>query len=83
MFAVFDLHHSIHGAQSNLLVLDEPDDGLDGAGVRYLINIINNELSAKFETVLVISHEDKLKDVFPRQITIERIDRLSHIRESR
>lgn len=82
-FAVFDLHNGIHGRQCNMMVLDEPDEGLDEAGVRSLINIVKDELVSRFETILVISHRGALKDVFPSQITVERTDRLSHILDSR
>lgn len=82
-FAVFDLHFGIYGRQCNFLVLDEPDDGLDEAGVQSLINIIQNDLSPRFETIFVISHMKGFKDVFASELYIERIDRLSRIAEDR
>lgn len=79
MFAVFDLHQGIHGPQSNMLVLDEPEKALDEAGRQMLISIIKDDLATRFESIFIISHDDCFRDVFPHQVTIERTDRLSHI----
>ena len=79
MFAVLDLNTSIHGQQSNVLVLDEPEKALDEFGRNVLISIIKDDLSAKFESIFIVSHNNCFFDVFPHQLTIERIDRLSHI----
>ena len=83
MFAVFDLHNGIHGQQCNVLVLDEPEKALDEYGRNVLIGIIKDDLSSRFETVFVISHNSCFYDVFPHQLTIERVDRLSHITDFR
>lgn len=83
LFAVFDLHSGIHGRQCNMLVLDEPDHHLDEAGRTTLIDIINNDLACRFETIFIISHNNAFKDVFPSQLTVRRIDRLSYLDESR
>ena len=83
LFAVFDLHSGIHGRQCNLLVLDEPDHHLDGVGRRMLIDIINDDLATRFDTIFVISHNNAFKDVFPSQLTVRRVDRLSYLDETR
>ncbi len=83
MFAMFDLHGKMHGRQCNVLVLDEVDGRMDDAGTSALVDVINNDLAAKVETVLVISHKDTMRDVFPRQVLVERRQRLSYVREAR
>ena len=83
MFAVFDLHQGIHGPQSNLLILDEPEKALDEAGRQVLISIIKDDLAMRFESIFIISHSDCFRDVFPHQITVERTDRFSHITDIR
>ena len=83
LFAVFDLHSGIHGRQCNVLVLDEPDHHLDEAGRATLIEIINNDLACRFETILIISHNNAFRDVFPSQLIVRRVDRLSYLDESR
>ena len=83
LFAVFDLHSGIHGRQCNVLVLDEPDHHLDEAGRSTLIDIINDDLASRFESIFIISHNNAFKDVFPSQLTVRRIDRLSYLDETR
>ena len=83
LFAVFDLHSGIHGRQCNVLVLDEPDHHLDGAGRAMLIDIISDDLSCRFETIFITSHNNSFRDVFPSQLTVRRIDRLSYLDEAR
>jgi DNA repair exonuclease SbcCD ATPase subunit len=83
MFAVFDLHQGIHGPQSNMLVLDEPEKALDEAGRQTLISVIKDDLAMRFETIFIISHSDCFRDMFPHQITVERTDRFSHITDIR
>ncbi len=82
-FAVFDLHTGVHGRQSNLLVLDEPDEGMDEVGIQALIGIIQTELAPRFDTILVTSHRTSFKDVFPNSISVERVNRMSRIAEIR
>lgn len=81
--AMFDLHSEIYGRQSNVVVLDEVDGRMDQAGVDFLVDIINNDIASKVETVLVISHKQSTHDVFPREITIGREGRLSRVIETR
>lgn len=83
MFAMFDLHEKMYGRQSNIMVLDEVDGRMDGAGIQSLIQIIKNDLSTKVETLLIISHKSNLRDVFSRQIHIKRDGRYSQLAEVR
>jgi len=83
MFAIFDLHTGIHGRQSNILVLDEPDHHLDEAGREMLLNIIDADLSKRFDSIFIISHTDDFRDRFPNQMVIRKIDGISRLKESR
>jgi DNA repair exonuclease SbcCD ATPase subunit len=83
MFAVFDLHQGMHGPQSNILILDEPEKALDEYGRQMLISVIKDDLATRFESIFIISHSDCFQDVFPHQITVERTDRFSHITDIR
>jgi DNA repair exonuclease SbcCD ATPase subunit len=80
MLAMFDFHEQMYGRQCNLLVLDEVDGRLDDDGIDALINIIKNDLSARAESVLVISHRNMMFDTFPNEIKVERTERFSHLR---
>jgi chromosome segregation ATPase len=83
MLAVFDLHEKMYGRQCNVVVLDEVDSRLDIGGVDSLVQIIKNDIAAKAETVLMISHRSTLVDLFPRHMTVKREGRLSRIDEIR
>lgn len=79
MFAMFDLHESIYGRQCNVMVLDEVDGRMDEDGVNGLIDIIKTDMANRVEAVLVISHKDGMQDVFPKEIHVKRVDRVSTI----
>lgn len=81
MFAMFDLHESIYGRQCNVLVLDEVDGRMDEDGVNGLIDIVKNDMAGRAEAVLIISHKDGMRDVFPREISVTRKDRISVIEQ--
>lgn len=83
MFAGFDLREKIFGPQSNILVLDEPDKGLDDSDLQALISIIQTQLAPRFESIFIISHRNAFRDVFPHQITVQRLDRISRLLEAR
>lgn len=81
MFAMFDLHESIYGRQCNVMVLDEVDGRMDEDGVNGLIDIVKNDIAGRAEAILVISHKDGMRDVFPKEITVVRQDRISAIEQ--
>jgi exonuclease SbcC len=56
------------GAESRLLVIDEPD-GLDGDGFDRLEQILR-ELHADFDVILVISHHPDLRDAFEQALVV-------------
>ena len=79
MLAMFDLHEQMYGRQCNVLVLDEVDGRMDDDGIESLINIIKNDLSSRIESVLIISHRNKMQNVFPKELLVKRSDRFSVI----
>ena len=80
MFAIFDFHEYMYGRQCNILVLDEVDGRLDEDAVDSLISIIKSDLAHRVETVLVISHKNTMKDVFPNELCVQRVKRFSYIK---
>ena len=87
-FAIYDLHQSIYGLQSNVLVLDEVDGRLDADGVNVFANLIFKDFAEtnkidRPNTVLVISHKNELRDIFPTKIMVSKRDDLSYIEEVR
>lgn len=83
MLAMFDLHEELYGRQSNIIVLDEVDGRLDDEGVDLLVNIVKSDLAARVETILIISHRNQMRDIFPHQIMVRRRNRFSTIDEVR
>jgi DNA repair exonuclease SbcCD ATPase subunit len=83
MLARFDVQESVYGKQSNVIVLDEVDAKMDEEGVECFADVVLNDLAAKVDAVLVISHKKTMRDVFPNQITIEKHGKLSVIGEMR
>jgi exonuclease SbcC len=73
MFATYKLNKSIHGQSSNIIVFDEVERSLDKSGMRALTELIFREFSDK--SVVVISHTDELRDVFPSKIVVKRASR--------
>ena len=74
MFALYDLYISMYGQQSNVMVLDEIDGGLDAHGVRSFVDVIQNDFSGdrpdKPDTILIISHKNEMVDQFSNQIVV-------------
>jgi len=84
MFSMFDLHEELYGRQCNVMVLDEVDGRLDEANVENFVDIVTNDIAQKVETILVISHRNLMRDLFPHQITVRRDkNRISSIAEIR
>lgn len=78
MFALHDLYLGIHGRQCNIMVLDEVDGRLDGAGIEAFIEIVNNDFTkdndgrSKPGTVFVISHRAEMVDAFPSKLMVKK-----------
>lgn len=63
----------------NLLVMDEILDNLDGAGIQAVMKILQ-EKAKTVDTILVISHNEGLKDNFEKSILVEKVDGISKIK---
>ena len=63
----------------NLFILDEPGTALDEENMEGFIRILEL-VKSQFNTVLLISHLDSLKDCVNNQIIIERQDGFAHVR---
>lgn len=85
MFALYDLYTAIYGKQCNLLVFDEVDGRLDEEGIYKFVEVLNTNFISKDKTspILIISHRNEMKDSFPSQIKITKINNFSHIEEIR
>lgn len=59
------------GARLQLLVIDEGFGTQDARGRDSLVEAIRS-IEADFETILVITHVNELKDLFPTQIVVEK-----------
>lgn len=81
MLAMFDLHTVMYGRQCNIIVLDEVDGRLDRKGAKLLVDIVKNDLTAKVDTVLVISHRSDMRGVFDSEIRIKKDGDISYIKE--
>lgn len=66
IFALNDLAASTSGVASNVLVADEVAKFVDAAGVERLVEILD-EKARQRGTVIVISHDDKLKGLIGEQ----------------
>lgn len=77
MLACNDFYEMMYGRQCNLMVLDEVDGRMDEDGIDGLINIIRNELSARVDNILIISHRNQMYDVFDKELKVKRINRMS------
>ena len=66
------------GARLQMLVIDEGFGSQDALGRQRLIEAINT-VREDFAKVLVITHQDELKDAFPTRIEVEKTERGSTI----
>jgi len=66
------------GARLQMLVIDEGFGSQDAQGRQRLIQSIN-AVRADFAKILVITHLDELKDVFPTRIEVEKTERGSTV----
>jgi len=67
------------GARLQSLVIDEGFGSQDAQGRQRLVEAINL-VRPDFAKILVITHIDELKDVFPTRIEVEKTDRGSTVR---
>jgi DNA repair exonuclease SbcCD ATPase subunit len=64
--------------KSNLFILDEPGTALDNENMEGFIRILEM-IKNYYDTVLLISHMDALKDVADQIITIDNVDGFAKI----
>ncbi len=67
------------GARLQTLVIDEGFGSQDTQGRQRLIEAVN-QVRSDFAKILVITHIDELKDVFPNRIEVEKTERGSVVR---
>lgn len=77
--STFMTYMSLYGKFSNLMVLDEVDSKMDSSGVSALVTAVNDDLSSKFDTILVVSHMQRMRDSFPTRIVIDKRNGFSHL----
>lgn len=68
--AFSDLISHVNGFDSNIMILDEPFMFLDSSNAEKLVSYINNYLVKIKDTVLLVSNESSIKDLFPQKITV-------------
>jgi exonuclease SbcC len=86
-FAIFNLHQSIYESQCNVLVFDEVDGKLDTDGINGFVNLlykdfIDSSNEGKPDTILVISHKNEMRDMFPTKMLVVKDGRVSRIEET-
>lgn len=69
LLALQDLVASRAKCDLNILILDECTENLDAVGVEKMIELLA-ELAETKESVLFITHDDKLRDYFPNKIVV-------------
>lgn len=79
MLATYDMHEQLYNRQCNILVLDEVDGLMDDSGIQSLTSIIKNDLASRVDTVFVISHRDRMKNVFGSEIIARKRGSLSYL----
>lgn len=76
--ALADLAETQVKGNSHFLILDEPFMSLDERNCEALVNYLNNELSSKRETILLISNEENLKSLIANRIHVEKKEGITH-----
>lgn len=78
--ALMDLAASGGGRAPDILALDEILDGLDDKGVQRVL-ILLQELRKKRGSVFVISHDDRMSEIFEKSIVVEKKNGTSVLKE--
>ncbi len=76
--ALSDVLAQRKGARLQMLVVDEGFGSQDALGRQRLVQAIN-EVKGNFAKILIITHLDELKDVFPTRIEVEKTDKGSTV----
>ena len=81
MFALGDLAASKSRYPIGLRLLDEPFDGLDGLGAEQVVQVLQTKLVDRVGTVLVMTHDDTLKQLIGNRIQVVKENGVSWIIE--
>lgn len=81
LFAIGDLASSRPDTAIRLRLLDEPFDFLDGHGCMQVTEALNNLVVPSAGTVIVVTHDSRLKSLIPNQLTVEKVQGKSFIRQ--
>lgn len=77
--SIFLTNVALYGKYSNIMVLDEVDSKMDTAGVQALVTAVNEDLSQRFDSVMVVSHMYRMRDSFPSRIIVDKVDGFSRV----
>jgi ABC-type lipoprotein export system ATPase subunit len=53
-----------------LILADEPTSALDDVNCRQVITLLENHAKEENATLVIVTHDQRLKDIFPNQITL-------------
>lgn len=81
LFALGDLGASKSRSGIQLRLLDEPFDDLDSIGSEQVVDLLNTYIVPKAGTVLVMSHNENLKALIPKRITVVKERGVSRIEQ--
>lgn len=79
MFGLGDLASNRALASVDLRLLDEPFESLDALGKEQVVNLLNAEIVPKTKTVLVMTHDESLKQYFNKRILVIKENGISRI----
>lgn len=69
-FALIEVMERQFGISLSPIILDEPFDGLDGAGREFIIELL--EKFSEDRQVVVIDHASEVKSMFSKVLTVEK-----------
>lgn len=70
LLALGDLASSRSFSPVGIRFFDEPFDGLDGPGAEQVVQLLRTRILPQAGTVLVVSHDDAVKSLIDRRLTI-------------
>lgn len=82
MFALGDLASTRARTPVKLRLLDEPFENLDGPGAEQVVQLLKKYILPKVGTILVITHNPRLAQLFETKITVTKLNGISYIRET-
>ncbi len=76
-FAILDVLETNFGLSTNLVILDEPFDGLDSVGRELVVDLLEN--TGKKRQIFVVDHASEAKSMFSKSIRIEKKNEVSKL----